>query len=612
METSTDFPLSGVDAPARTMTGERYRRDIVLQELETFTQTAVMESLFTFPDAVDSYLADVRARRLRRRIERQKQKRLQDAITKIEQEHAEAQADEDIEIASELEALLREFRMRLSSLQEGAPTQIQEPAPPREEVSAPPPEPEPSAPAPESPALTDEERLALVEQMTQKLQEIEGSWVALGDKADANHLPQTRQHGFFLRALFCMLGAVYAEAREMSVLNDLEERIDDLRDRILMARFYAGDQDASLPFEKSCRSSNDGCLTSMEWEELADRYAAAADVQEKWQWYLTHREKLEPSTRQSLLNTLIAGQQRLYRTLEKHNGHDKLQSDLYQEMREAATSIGLMASLSPNIGDARLECYDAKRQEEWEKAVKEWDRAVETEEKVARKTAAIKAVQAWGERFSEQMIPAESFVGMQSELFGLLDECMAAAVPPTNVTVRKALLEHAPTLLKGESRYAKFLEAVLAERKRLGLDPDSTEEEENEEEEPSDSELQEYIARVAEFASGKRLLILGGVPRQRTCEEMQQMLGFSEVQWLASKKSDRVNKFKSEIMKADILIVVKNFAGHDISEKGREWTRESGGHFLLLRSGYGVKQIVYHLYQYIEQRKSHSEPAAAI
>jgi hypothetical protein len=584
----------------------------MLQELNRLIQTTAIESLLTFPDAVDSYLAGVRARRLQRRIERQKQRHLQDAIVKIEQELAEAMADEDAEIVSELESLLHELRMRLASLQEGAPTPIPEVAPPPEEESAPPSEPESSAAESEPSPLSDEERSACVQQMMQKLQEVEDCWEALGHQADANHLTQTRQHGFRLRALFCTLGAVYAEAREMGILNDLEEPIDALRNRILMARFFAGDQDASLPFEESCWSSDDGCLTCAEWAALADRYEGAADVQEKWQWYLAHREKLEPSTRHSLLNTLLAGQQRLYRTLEKHKGHDKLQSDLYQELREAASTIGLMASLSPNIGDAKLECYDTKRQEEWEKAIKEWNRAVETEEKVARKTAAIEAVEAWGERLSDRDISEESLAEVRSELFTLLDECIAAAVPPSNVKVRKALLDHAPTLLQGESRYVKFLEAVLAERKRLGLDPDSTEEEENEEEEPSDSELQEYIARVTEFASGKRLLILGGVPRQRTCEELKETVGFAEVQWLASKKSDRVNKFKSEIMKADILIVVKNFAGHDISEKGREWIKSVNGHFLLLRSGYGVKQIIHHLYQYIEQKESRSEPALAI
>jgi hypothetical protein len=585
------------------------------QELEQFAQTAVMESLLTFPDAVDSYLAGVRSRRLHRRLQRQRQKHLQDAIVKIERELAEAQTDEDTEIASELDSLLREFRMRLSSLQEELTAEPQaampHAEPPAEEPAAPPAEPAAAAAEPESPAMSDEERQALIQQMTQKLDEIEDRWEKSGDENESNGQSLTRQRGFRLRALFCALGAVHAEAREQGVLNDLQERINGMRDRILMARFFQGDMDESLPFNETCWSSRDGCLTSDEWTALADRYEAAADVEEKRQWYIAHQEKLDMSTRNSLINTLIAGQTRLYRLLEKYQGHDRLQSDLYQDLREAASRVGVVASLTHNIGDAKLECYDAKRQEKWEKAVQEWNRAVETEEKVARKTAAIEAVQAWGERMRDQPITDENLLDVQVELFSLLDDCIAASVPPSNVTVRTALLEHAPTLLEGESRYAKFLEAVLDQRRRLGLDPDLTDEEE-EEEEPSESELQEYIARVAEFAAGKRLLILGGVPRPRNCEELKEMLGFAETRWLASKKSDRVTRFKADIMKADVLIVVKNFAGHDISEKGREWIREAGGHFLLLRSGYGVKQIVHHLYQYVAQREGRGEPAAAI
>ena len=55
-------------------------------------------------------------------------------------------------------------------------------------------------------------------------------------------------------------------------------------------------------------------------------------------------------------------------------------------------------------------------------------------------------------------------------------------------------------------------------------------------------------------------------------------------------------------MNADILLVVMNFAGHDMGKYGREWIESKGGHFILLPSGHGVNQILYRLYEYFNRK----------
>jgi hypothetical protein len=91
------------------------------------------------------------------------------------------------------------------------------------------------------------------------------------------------------------------------------------------------------------------------------------------------------------------------------------------------------------------------------------------------------------------------------------------------------------------------------------------------------------------------------VPRERLCEELKDAIGCADVRWMASKRSDKAGKFRAEIEKADILLLLKNFAGHDMSKKGKEWVR---GHYILIPSGYGLNQIVHQLFTYATTRKN--------
>jgi hypothetical protein len=161
-------------------------------------------------------------------------------------------------------------------------------------------------------------------------------------------------------------------------------------------------------------------------------------------------------------------------------------------------------------------------------------------------------------------------------------------------------LESGPNLLADQPSAVKIFEAVIAERRRLGMDdiPPVVAEEET----VAEGDVAENQELVSSYTKGKKLLILGGVPRQRTCDELKEALGCASVQWLDSKKSDRAAKFQTEVKKVDFLLVAKNFAGHDMGEKGRQWIKEVGGDFLFLPSGYGVNQIIFQLYRYISNK----------
>jgi len=50
--------------------------------------------------------------------------------------------------------------------------------------------------------------------------------------------------------------------------------------------------------------------------------------------------------------------------------------------------------------------------------------------------------------------------------------------------------------------------------------------------------------------------------------------------------------------------VVKKFASHEMTDKGREWAKEFGKMFVLLPGGYGVNQIINQMYLQLAQNDS--------
>jgi hypothetical protein len=215
----------------------------------------------------------------------------------------------------------------------------------------------------------------------------------------------------------------------------------------------------------------------------------------------------------------------------------------------------------------------------------------------ARKAAAIQAVREWQRNELATPIAPEHVETSRARLFDLLDECLEAGVPPTNVQVRAAIMEAAPVLLHEAPKYARFLKAVEDERNRKGLAQSVVVPEDNEEEDFSEAQIADYKAKICLYAEGQKVLILGGSARPQVAEKLKAILGCVDVEWADSKKGDRLNKYKAQIAHSDILVVVKKFASHEMTERGRILAKEMGKDFVLLPGGYGVNQIIYQMYE---------------
>jgi hypothetical protein len=607
-------------------------------EIDALPNPMIYDSL----EALDEYLNQVRVRRETRRENRLAIERHCLAIAKVTEEYDAARQDGDTEIAMELQGVLGEFERRLKTLQtpalqsvvQRAPSAASTLAPTTEQIASVESTPQtpttPSTashateqplqkplPVPVTPPATtvaatvinkeqDKEQdyeAIKTEIEAQKhvwlteIETLEERWNAL-DNEGLRHKDKSlnRPACLRMRALACSLASIQTQADLAGLHSHVTGAVTALRNRMEFARVYAGDKSEAPPFAPTFWSGNAEHLTAQAWDELAYLYEEVATAQEAWDWYAGTRDETG-SSHYALLNAVGAAQQMLFRALEEYGGNDRLQGDLFGNLREAAGSVGFLSSLNQGTTWPELEAMAREVPRLFAQAQREAVIAQEKRETEARKAAALEALLRWQEANSSQPVAADSVTKARAQLLPLLDACLAAGIPATNVQVRSAILHVAPVLLTGMPKYSKFLEAVLAERKRKGLDAVAPPEPEPaEDEDLPDSQITESIEWVRMLTEGQKVLILGGSSRPQVADKLKQLLHCASVEWLDSKKGDRMNKFKMDITRSDVVVAVKKFASHEMTEKGRDWAKDYGKLFVLLPSGYGVNQIIYQMY----------------
>ncbi len=611
--------------------------------------------IFDSREALETYLGEVKERRSQRRAEREQRMLLQFALQRLGEELTAAEQDEDAEITAELRQALAECEIRLSRLTAGTfvPSEAERTL---AETTVPAPESLSFFPAPivlEAPPSAEAERAVVCVAETHttapesvfseparletpppangmqakslaafraEIEGLSGQFQAIFAEGlaypDGSH---NRSLCFRLRALASQLCGIQARAASARLDGALMGDFQEVWNALEMERAYASEGFAAPCFEADYRHCEAGILPE-QWESLAQGYAGAAEAETAWEWHRTQNEEadlLPLSYRSGTLNAIAAAQQILYRALAHFATEDTLQTEAYSLLRQAAKKAGYLSALSPDIADTALEAETRSLSERLLALQWEWERNAESlrlareqetlrKQKAASKEAALSDFRALLQRLPALGKAAGSLAGDRKELLPILDRCIEANVPPTNVEVRNALLETGTRLLEGQPKYSRILDAILAERLRKGMDrrvSPGEEADETEEPEPPDTTIQEYLNVVSPFVKDFRILILGGSPRQHVSEELKAMLGCAEVKWRDSKRSDKASKFEADIRKSNMLLLLKNFAGHDMSEKGREWIRSVGGHFVYIPSGYGRNQLINQLYKYVTSKE---------
>ena len=594
-------------------------------------ERAETAGVFDSADALDAYLDGVRTRLETRQNQRKMRAFWEQSLQKVGDALAEAQAAHDTEIAAELEAVAGGFRARLAdappplALPALTAPVLTEPVAAVVEVDTPASAPE-IVPVPEPRPVPDEtpEEKARKSQLLAQLQaeaiEAERAWQRMEAEGFAYPSRQwNRTQCFHLRSLACVLGNINARAQTHDLTAPVRPGLQAVRDRMAFAREAIGERG-------ECPLLDDGFwyaeaqISAEAWSELSRRYLFMADAQSAWEWYDQSDADLPSAAECNLLNAIVGIQQGLYRRIEAvTGGHDRLQGELYLNLKDAAKRCGYLWAMNSDVSLQELDTLGADLMRVWQNArdadADFWDGKA----KEAAKTAALAAFTDFVDTQPELGKNPVRVTMEQAELFPLIDACLSCGVPPSNITLRNALLHAAPFLLYGKPKYAKIYEAVQNERRRKNLSDGTCDNaaaetanesiadiEDTDEGLLTEAEVKTYQASVIPWLKEKRVLILGGVPRQRICDELKILTECVDIAWPNSKKADKVAKFQTEIKKADVLLLLKNFASHEMSDKGREWVGGDGsGHFIYLPSGYGVKQILYQLHQYVVSKNNH-------
>ncbi len=580
-------------------------------------------------DALEAYLRTIREWHEMRQHLRKDRKRIEDSIARVEQELRACIQAGDEDIAAILRQVRAEFNKRLTAIdlatvcmpgplgeaaappqepdaaeqvgeQEGPPPPSVEQAPEEEEPQPPIAEPEAREEEPAEPALSPEELAAReerVEELLQWVATIEHGLQALQDAMPSNgNGTARRREAYLLRGLACDLAGVQAIAFQEGLAQRTQPEVQRVLGSLLVMADYAGCPLPDLPVD----SLDAGSITPADWQTLAKHYRAMVPAQEAFDWHAAYGEDLTPRHRTDLMNSIAAIQQRVYRMLTTIGRTDPLQQTMYDKLLETAKSVGFLEALNPAVTDKTLDRYADALPERLEKLQKERHDVDEKRRKKEAKDSAIAAVEEW-----VRQNPEPNACDREA-LIALVAKCLDVGVPPSSIPLRQALVHH-HALLEGEEKLAKLREYIRLERQRQGLDPDEPQTgegadagDEDEPEEQDFSEEQREAERVAVAAAllGKNLLLLGGVPKQKVCDVLQDQIGCS-ARWLRTSKTDKAAKFEADIRKADYVVVVKNLVSRDICDKAREWTKETGRHCVVLRSGYGAVQIVHHLYEYL-------------
>ena len=619
----------------------------------------LQDNIYESLPALEAYLEKVRARREQRKIHRIERERLEAAIRLIHAERQAAFEDNDAEIVAELDAALSEFQRRIDRLSlpvyseavvsaervEAVRPEISAPpqttaesaasfmeAAKREPIPAPAPlvEPlaEPSAPsienlaaiefrepetertpelepvaapviAPEPKRRTAKEIQAVLTRLQGEHTAIEARWRGIEAQGLALNGALNRPACFRTRAIACELSRLCAEADLEGLHDSIHEETQETRRQISRARAFARDGEMCLPFQDVCDPDSMGRLSADNWNDLAAQYERAAMAQDALNWYVMQDTELVGGMAHPLLNAVGAGQQALFWALSDFHASDRLQTELYGKLRDASGSIGFLDSLAPETQWEALEKLCLELPERLRIAQQTVTSTVEKRAKEKRKTEAVQAVVEWSEERDRNDFSEDALARNRSALLPLLDACLAAGVPASNAQVRTALLDSAPRLLEGLMPYAKILDVVLTERRRKGLDelpaaPDDLPE--VEEEDLSDAQIDACRELVRDLAAGQDIVIIGGSAKPQVAEKLKQLLNCREVEWIDSKKSSRMSKFKTAICNAHIIIAVKKFASHEMTEKSRDWAKEYNRDYVFLPSGYGVNQIINQMY----------------
>lgn len=346
-----------------------------------------------------------------------------------------------------------------------------------------------------------------------------------------------------------------------------------------------------------------GTGEALPWGQIAAAYGYCADAADTLLWYVSYWKHLSRDERTCLMDTVLAAHRGANRLRDTSGRRDSALIELQRTALDAKSSddFGWLNALDKMCSEPRILEIASKGRGVWQAIQADVEaRAEEEAEEQARQVRhqrqqdAVSAVEAWEDTLEGSGMKSGDVHEHREALLALLEECLQAKVPPTNVKVRKAILDTAPILLASEPKYAKFLDAVLTERSRLELAEVSL----DEAAEVPDADFAPMLKTVRDYMSGKKVMILGGRNRPSVVQELSASLS-CDVTWPTTEPNDKKDKHDSLILKADIILLVTDSARHNLLQRGKQAVKTQGSVLIPLSGGYNMRQVVFQVNEYL-------------
>lgn len=604
--------------------------------------------IYESDDALNAYLQNVRERREQRVAKRLERERLCIRLGKVEEELSLTIAPEDADLAAELTMVLEEFHRRLSLL--NAPLLPRFPVLPSANDSVPLPahdetegdtlslkreqdtlpenlpipaanddsaanpvlsnpveisvavthQREPEQPVEQEPMVEPADRQeasASLADLQAHLTTLENTWEKWErEREQTVNLALNIPVCLHSRAIACSLHSLTKSAARCGFADAVANRVSDLSYRIVSERDNTDEAGTCLPLVAFADDQKRAKLSVEEWEELAALYHDAAEAAEVWDWFCDFLNTTgnSPNLINAIANAIAARQRRLDAALKRYNAKDCLLYNFIGNLRALKNKTGILNAIDSDTPANDLKSLAGN----FDHLITQAKNKIKTEQKKAVLDALIAHCQ------KGIIITPITLDKERNDLFPLLDACLEAGIPPSNPAMRDALLDIAPVLMKHVPKYEKILEFVEKERQRRGLDVLPEQDEHAEEPDIADNCVIKSKEYVKTYTASMKILVLGGVPASQPQTRLREILHQAEVEWAECKKHDRIGKFKAQIEQTEMLILIKNFASHELTVKGRELAKKHKIDFVLLPSGYGANQIIHQIYEQIVSRKN--------
>lgn len=178
----------------------------------------------------------------------------------------------------------------------------------------------------------------------------------------------------------------------------------------------------------------------------------------------------------------------------------------------------------------------------------------------------------------------------------LLEDVVAAGVPPSNADIRELLLPVLDTLPEDQEpgpnaeRVFRAVNEYVATRPAPPIDADG---------ELTAPEVQ----AVAELLQGHEVVLIGGVERTAARRAIERAFGLSELNWVSTRPHESVTIFEPAVSRSEVAVVLLaiRWASHSYGDV-KDYCEKYGKPMVYLTGGYNPNQIAHQILAQVGER----------